>query len=99
MLNYEIHVKDVKVNGHPITIFASNLKIAAGQFDALSKKYPYNLVTLTETSFKIIKTNTPIDKPLPQCPFNHTGLFEEKPVIIRNSLEKAYCKVCGWIEV
>ena len=98
MLNYSIHVEGVQIDGHPINNFFTNFELACHYFDAFSKTYPYNLVTLVICERRTLKANSPIEKPLLDCPRGCTGSIDGKAVVSRGSNGKDYCRICDWRE-
>ena len=97
MLSYEIDVEDVEIDGHPISVYASNLDVAARHYETLVKKYPHNKVILTELGVKAIKESVPLKRVL-ECPRGCKGVVNGREVVQLGSKDNMYCTICGWRE-
>jgi hypothetical protein len=95
-LNYEVSVEGVEIDGHPLSIYASSLDVAAAYYDLADRRYPYNKVVITELVERVIKESNPQQRPL-VCPRGCTG-NNNKEVVKLGSNDKAYCTTCGWRE-
>ncbi len=98
-MNYKIQVDGVEIDGHPVTVFANNLRSASILFNDYVKKYPYELVTVIESKNILLMQSNPKDKPLARCPNGHSGtVLNEKAAVYRGTNGKTFCGVCGWRE-
>jgi len=99
MLQYEIRVKDVLNDGHPIQVLASNLYTASKCFDDFVKRYPNNEVTMDELIKHNIKLYSPLINRQVDCPRGYIGLsLNNKHVVYEGSDGKMRCAICGWVE-
>lgn len=100
MIKYELTVKGIMVDGHPILILNDSLEIISKTFDDLVKRYPYNEVQLFAYTKRLIKISTTTQKPFALCPWKHTGMdrVTNLPVVRLGSNGLFFCSVCGWKE-
>lgn len=97
MLNYEVKIEGVKIDGHPIVNYSTDLTIACKFYDDMVKKYPFNEVILSETVKVLIKKSKPLKKPKPKCPHGCDKISNGRHNLQQGS-KGYFCTICGWRE-
>ena len=102
IVQYEIHIEDLLIDGHPVTRFAAHLSTASEIFNLYHEKYPYHQVILYEISKnKILESEVkvkPLEAKPPLCPWKHSGkALDGRPVMRQGSVGEWHCMVCGFV--
>ena len=99
MLQFEIKVAGVLIDGHPSLILGHNLEVMKKIYNRLVEKYPYNKVTLTQYIPFEKYVSIPLERPIAVCPRGHTGLdYKMQPIVRQDSNNLYICTLCGWKE-
>lgn len=101
MFIYTVRVKGLIKDGHPHKEMFMDLHTASKTFDTLAEQYPYNEVTMMETSETFVAMRQA--KKLPEnkrdCPYEHSrSKVNERSAILSGSNGKRFCQICGWKE-
>lgn len=94
-LQYEIHVKDLVVNGHPHQLVFTDLHTASKVYDQLCKKHPDHDITFSEyTKIELRSQKAKVVIPK-ECPRGHSGHADGKSIVTQGSNGLWICGVCG----
>lgn len=99
IMEYEIVVKELLVDGHPLTRFVKEKHNAKLLYEDLKKHYPNYPILFMEISRRVIEAYQPPVKqiPIPPCPRGHIGISNGKPVVRRivGTDASFACTICG----
>jgi|SRR5665647_1881469 len=95
VLEYLVQVPGCLKDGHQIQRLERNFHAAALAMDQLHSEHPEYNVILFEVSKKEIRRYQGV-RPPPICPRGHDGTRDGKPIVIRTTEGRAYCRICGY---
>ncbi len=96
MIEYEILIPDLKIDGHPFqTIYLDEMQ-AFRSYDDLIKKYKNYDIVLYERRRNPIRNHIGIEITPNHCPKGHSGIIDGKNILRKSVAKHTWsCTVCG----